>query len=487
MFKLEGGSGVLRIPGRISSPGADMLVAMNESDQELLTQYTRGRVESAFAELVRRHLGLVYSAALRQVRSPQFAEEVTQSVFTDLARKAGRLKPDTILTAWLYQVARRTAVDVIRREARRQKRELIATEMNTLNATDDWKRLELLLDDAMAALKDADRTAVLLRYFENKSLREVGQALGTSEDAAQKRVGRAVERLREFFAKNGVTVSSGGLAAVISAHAVQAAPAGMAVAIASAAIHCAGTGAATAPVLAAALLKKSLLPLLLAGALGTTTYLAWETANLKRALRVAQAENRTLAARALQLTKDRDAATDTLGKLRTAGGPATPDHSELLRLRGEISALRAELDAERADKEHALAESVRGHFRPRSEWADKGNATPFDTVETLLWAVAGNHLDRLDDVATPEALKGERALFPSEQPPVLEIGAVNLIYAFENRDGTRAAVVAFYREQFAAPPGGAAYSVDKACAWQLRRTAAGWRVSKMSQLRVEED
>src|SRR5206468_12623399 len=165
-------------------------------------------------------------AALRQVRSSQLAEEVAQSVFADLARNAARLKPDTILTAWLYEVTRRTAINVVRGEARRQLREQIASEMNAMNASaSDWTQIEPLLDEAMHALDDTDRTAVLLRYFENKSLREVGATLGTSENAAQKRLGRAVERLRDFFAKRGITVGASGLVVVISANAVQATPA----------------------------------------------------------------------------------------------------------------------------------------------------------------------------------------------------------------------------------------------------------------------
>lgn len=210
---------------------------MNATDQELLGRYGRERAEEAFGELVRRHLNLVYSAALRQVRSPQLAEEVAQSAFTDLARGAARLAPDTVLSAWLYQVTRRTAIDVVRREARRQVREQIACEMNALNATpSDWTHIAPLLDEAMQALDETDRTAVLLRYFENKSLREVGQTLGASEDAAQKRVGRALERLRAFFAQRGVTVGTGGLAALLSAQAVQAAPAGLAITLAAAAL-----------------------------------------------------------------------------------------------------------------------------------------------------------------------------------------------------------------------------------------------------------
>src|SRR5437763_7556385 len=108
---------------------------MSDTDLELLARYTGQRAEDAFGEIVRRHLDLVYSAALRQVRSPQLAEEVAQSAFTDLARNAHRLAPETVLTAWLYQVTRRTAIDAVRREARRQLREQIATEMNAVNAT----------------------------------------------------------------------------------------------------------------------------------------------------------------------------------------------------------------------------------------------------------------------------------------------------------------------------------------------------------------
>jgi DNA-directed RNA polymerase specialized sigma24 family protein len=105
------------------------------NDLDLLGQFTRDHSQDAFTALVNRHVNLVYSAAFRQVRSPQLAEEVAQSVFTDLARNAVKLKPDTILTAWLYQVTRRTAIDVVRRESRRQLREQIAVEMNAMNAT----------------------------------------------------------------------------------------------------------------------------------------------------------------------------------------------------------------------------------------------------------------------------------------------------------------------------------------------------------------
>lgn len=165
---------------------------MSDSDPELLARFVADGCEDSFANLVRRYLGLVYAAALRQVQSPQLAEEIAQSVFLDLARSAPRLAKTTILPAWLYEVTRRTAIDTIRREVRRQRREQTASEMNTLtNDTENWLQIAPLLDDAMQALEELDRNALLLRFFDNQSLRAVGTALGISEDAAQKRVRRA--------------------------------------------------------------------------------------------------------------------------------------------------------------------------------------------------------------------------------------------------------------------------------------------------------
>src|SRR5690242_8142431 len=201
---------------------------MSDSDLDLLRRFARRHAQDAFTEIVRCHVNLVYSAALRQVRSPQLAEEVAQSVFCDLARNADKLCASggsPVLTAWLYQVTHHTAVDVVRKESRRQLREQIAAEMNAMNAESaNWNQIEPLLDEAMQALDPADRAAILLRYFENKPLREVGQQLGVSDDAAQKRVSRAVERLREFFSKRNVTVGAGGLVVLISVNAVHAAP-----------------------------------------------------------------------------------------------------------------------------------------------------------------------------------------------------------------------------------------------------------------------
>jgi RNA polymerase sigma factor (sigma-70 family) len=236
----------LKIPWRIWQVGSDNLADMSDTDRELLARYVREDAEDAFADLVHRHLGLVYSAALRQVRSPQLAEEVAQSVFLDLARGAARLRPDTILSAWLYQVTRRTAIDVVRRETSRQLREQIATEMNAMNAAAEWTHIAPLLEEAMHTLDPNDRAAVLLRYFENKSLQEVGNALGTSDNAAQKRLARAMERLRKFFARRGVVVGASGLMLALSTQAIQASPVGLAMTISTAAVQGAYMSAAPA-------------------------------------------------------------------------------------------------------------------------------------------------------------------------------------------------------------------------------------------------
>ena len=147
------------------------------------------------------------------------------------------MNPRTILTAWLYQATRHAATDLVRRESRRQAREQIAFQMSDMNdPSPGWTHIEPLLDEAMQSLDDADRTAILLRYFENKSLQEVGQALGASEDAAQKRVSRALERLRGVLSKRKIAVGASGLAALVSANAVQAAPCGLAGTVATGAL-----------------------------------------------------------------------------------------------------------------------------------------------------------------------------------------------------------------------------------------------------------
>jgi RNA polymerase sigma factor (sigma-70 family) len=320
------------------------------SDLDLLGQYARQNSQDAFTEIVRRHVNLVYSAALRQVRSPQLAEEVAQSVFSDLAHNAGKLKPDTILTAWLYQVTHRTAIDVVRKESRRQLREQIASEMNAMNTTaSDWTHVEPFLDEAMHTLDETDRTAVLLRYFENKSLREVGQTLGTSDDAAQKRVSRAVEHLREFFSKRNVTIGASGLVVLISANAVQSAPIELAATVlAGTAIHTSTIIVATKTI-AMTTLQKTIITAVLAVAVGTGIYEARQAAQLReqnQTLQQSQAplaeQNRQLQRERERLQRERDDATNRLAALTDELAGVKKNPSEVLKLRGEVGVLRQE-------------------------------------------------------------------------------------------------------------------------------------------------
>jgi RNA polymerase sigma factor (sigma-70 family) len=204
---------------------------MTTDDMELVRQYAAHQSESAFAALVSRHANLVYSVALRRVGDPQLAEEVTQAVFIILARKAGSLGGKTILPGWLYRAACYTSNGARKQEHRRRRREQEAYMESTLQAagTDAaWKQMSPLLEEAMLRLGQADRDALVLRFFEGRSLNEVGAALGASEDAAKKRVSRALEKLHRFFTKRGISSTTAMIAGEISANSVQAAPVSLA-------------------------------------------------------------------------------------------------------------------------------------------------------------------------------------------------------------------------------------------------------------------
>jgi RNA polymerase sigma factor (sigma-70 family) len=204
-------------------------------DMELLQDYATGHSEEAFAALVSRHVNLVYSAALRSVHNPSHAEEITQAVFVTLARKSRSLRRGTVLSGWLYQTARLTASNFVRTEMRRQHREQQACIQTTMNdpEPESWTHIGPLLDDAMAQLSDKDRNAIVLRFFEGKALKEVGEAFGITEDAAKMRVNRALDKLRDFFQQCGITVSVAALAAAISKNSIQAAPAGLSASVAA--------------------------------------------------------------------------------------------------------------------------------------------------------------------------------------------------------------------------------------------------------------
>jgi RNA polymerase sigma factor (sigma-70 family) len=199
---------------------------MMTDDLTLLREYGGRNSEEAFAALVSRHVNLVYSVALRQVRDPHLAEEITQAVFIILARKAKSLGPKTILSGWLCRTARYISANALTMQHRRQRREQEAYMQSSLNEpeSDAWGQIAPLLDGALARLGEKDHDALVLRFFENKSLCEVGAAIGASEDTARMRVNRALEKLRKFFTKHGVDSTAATIGETISANSVQAAP-----------------------------------------------------------------------------------------------------------------------------------------------------------------------------------------------------------------------------------------------------------------------
>jgi uncharacterized protein (TIGR03435 family) len=222
------------------------------SDTELLRQYAEDCSEIAFETLVARHVGLVYSAGLRKTGSCDAAEEIAQAVFILLAKKAGALPRGTVVSGWLYQATRLTAANFLRNEIRRaQRQQEISMELQS-NQPELWPHLAPLLEDAMGGLNETERNAIVLRFFEEKTFQEIGTALGGSENAAQKRVAYALEKLRKILSKRGVNSTTAIIAGAISGNCVHAVPAGLAQTISTAALA-KGAAASLSPLIKGAL------------------------------------------------------------------------------------------------------------------------------------------------------------------------------------------------------------------------------------------
>ncbi len=319
---------------------------MNADHRKQLREFVESRSEVAFEAVVRAHVDLVYSAARRiAAGDTHLAEDITQTVFADLARKAARLPADVPLSAWLYRHTFFVASSAIRTERRRRAREQEAVAMNavTESAEPDWSVLAPHLDEVMNTLSEADRQALVLRYFDRLDLGTVGERLGVTEDTAQKRVTRALDKLKTRFAKRGISISLSALAASLLAQAVTAAPAFLATKTASAVLGgvVAGTGIlfAIERMISMNTLKPIIAALAIAG-VGTPLVLQQralaelrdeQSAGLASASQVDQlrAENERLARLAVDFRE--------LEQLRG-------EHLELLRLRGDATLLRNQLE-----------------------------------------------------------------------------------------------------------------------------------------------
>ena len=240
-------------------------------DRQLLTRFANEGDEHAFREVVTRHLDFVYSVALRLVAGDvHLAQDVTQTVFADLARKAGGLSGKVVLSGWLHEATRFAAAKLVRTERRRRAREQEAVLMQKLSTESppDWAELAPLLDSAIGELKRRDRDAVLLRFFERKDIHAVGEALCISDDAAQKRIERALEKLRVILTRRGVTLSTPMLAAAITGGGIHSAPAGLTVAVAAASLAAPLTpiGAILFKIMATTKIKAAIVTVVVAGA-----------------------------------------------------------------------------------------------------------------------------------------------------------------------------------------------------------------------------
>jgi RNA polymerase sigma factor (sigma-70 family) len=364
------------------------------SDSELLRRFAKTNSEDAFAELVKRHVNLVYSAALRQVGGDaQLAQDAAQTVFADLARKAGELSRRQSLTGWLYTSARFAAAKIARTENRRRDREekFMREPTNESGAgfqpassasEADWEKIRPALDDAMHELNEADREAILFRYFENQPFIQVGAKFGLNENAARMRVERALEKLRAIFAKRGITAAAA-LASAISANAVQLAPANLAATLTAGSLAAAGTGTFTfMKIMSMTNLKLGLGALAVAGA-ASAMVMQHQTQNQLRDT------NASLRQQITQLKTDNQSLSNRLAVVGPAKSLTDEQFNELMRLRGEVGLLKQRTNQlgsleqrERQQYQQSLA-SIRQHQTEQYSPEDLFQLHQFHVIDAM--------------------------------------------------------------------------------------------------------
>ncbi len=318
-----------------------------DDDGSLLKAFAATKSEAAFAELVRRHVGLVYSAALPQLNGDAHrAEDVAQVVFCELAARAGRLSGHRSLAGWLYNTARFVAARARRGEERRSVRERAFSMNAEESIASSWREIEPLIDNAMQELAEKDREAVVLRFFQNQPLNTIGMMLRVSEDGARMRVNRALEKLRRVLERRGVKSSSAVLGAALAAHAITAPPTALAATLIGPALTSAsatGAGLGLLYFMASAKLKMAAAGAVIGGLALTSTGL-FVQAHQQKSLRteLERARSRVTEFEQTQVAPPKASA----GKLERQRA----EHSELLRLRDEATRLRAQLASQSAPK-----------------------------------------------------------------------------------------------------------------------------------------
>jgi RNA polymerase sigma factor (sigma-70 family) len=370
-------------------------------DMELVREFARDHSEAAFAELVRRHIALVYSVARRCTGHDGDAQDVAQAAFIILARKADSLGGKTILPAWLYETTRFIAARLLRTQARRAAREQEAYMQSTLNERETanvWMELEPHLEAAMDGLAAPDRALLVLRFYENKTAAETATLLGIREDAAHKRVARAIEKLRKVFAQRGVTLTTTAIAGAVSANSVQAAPAGLAAIISSFTLS--GPTVTTAAVVAATkaiamtTFQKTIVAAALITTVGAGVFEAHQAAQSRAQSQTMEQQQTSMTAQMQQLNQSLAEATNRLSGLlaENARLKSNSNQNEVLRLRGQVTQLRT-ANAQNASND------------PTDE-AAKGNAAKAKQLKQWLEQNPGNKVPELQYLTAQEWLRG---------------------------------------------------------------------------------
>ena len=327
-----------------------MMKSMTETRQ-LLAEYAEHGSETAFQELVSRYVDLVHSAAIRLMNGDRhLAEDVTQTVFADLARCARSISGDAMLGGWLHRHTCFVASKTLRTERRRLARERQAVDMNSLedHSAANLALVAPILDDAINQLGAEDRTAILLRFFEQHDFKSVGEALGSNEEAARKRVDRALYKLESLLKRRGVAFSAAALASALSAQAVTAAPAGLAITISSVALTGAATSGATTLTIIKIMSMTKLKIGIAAAVVTASVAVPWVMQQRTQThLNESQEALRQKDAQVAKLTEENERLSGLLAKATPTPPPAEAPSREMLKLRSENSRLRQQTEAER--------------------------------------------------------------------------------------------------------------------------------------------